>query len=271
MEFWLYLPQLRLRPDELVQAARTAEDGGFTGIAFMDHLAAPGAPDEPTYEAMTVATWVAAHTSTLKVGHLVLCDAFRHPAVLAKAAVTLDHASGGRFELGIGYGSVPDELTEYGITDAPARERAATLVESVTTIRELWTDGRLQPPPLSRIPLLVGGVGPTALRLAREHADWWNVPVTDLDRLDELRPQVGTARVSVQVMVALDRPGKQPAEPLARARKWFPTFADGILGGTPEQVRDGLDALAARGVDRVYLWPAPPVTLAGISTVCGLG
>ena len=67
------------------------------------------------WEAMTAATWLAAHTSNLGIGHLVLCDAFRHPAVLARQAATLDHASGGRFELGIGSGSTPDELQVFGI------------------------------------------------------------------------------------------------------------------------------------------------------------
>ena len=60
------------------------------------------------FEAMITNTWLASQTEELRVGSLVLCDSFRHPAVLAREAVTLDHASGGRFELGIGWGSVAD-------------------------------------------------------------------------------------------------------------------------------------------------------------------
>ena len=71
-----------------------AEASGFDGIAFIDHLEAPGQPDENIWEAMGIATWVAAKTERLRIGHLVLCDAFRHPAVLAKQAVTLSDASG---------------------------------------------------------------------------------------------------------------------------------------------------------------------------------
>ena len=67
------------------------------------------------WEAMTIATWLLARTQSLVVGHLVLCDALRHPAVLARQAATLDHASGGRYELGIGWGSVPDELDTFGV------------------------------------------------------------------------------------------------------------------------------------------------------------
>ena len=99
-EFHLFMPQIRMTLDVIVDKARDAERAGFDGIALMDHLVAPGAEHQPTWDAMATATWIAAHTSTLTVGHLVLCDAFRHPAVLAKQAVTIDHASGGRFELG---------------------------------------------------------------------------------------------------------------------------------------------------------------------------
>ena len=93
-EWFLYVPQSRQGLDDLVLKARTAETAGFDGIAFLDHLETPMAPASPIWEAMTVATWVAAHTERLKIGHLVLCDAFRHPAVLAKQTVTLAEASG---------------------------------------------------------------------------------------------------------------------------------------------------------------------------------
>lgn len=272
MEHWLFLPQTRLGVDDVVELARAAEASGFTGLALIDHLVTPLAEDQPLHEAMTLATWVAAHTTTLRLGHLVLCDAFRHPAVLAKQAVTLDHASGGRFELGLGWGSWPRELTGFGVTAAPPRERAARLVSSVETVRALWAGEpagedalRQQPRPLGRLPLVVGGSGPTALRLAREHADWWNLQVTDLHRLDELAARVAPARVSVQLMVAPDLPGADPGAALDRARRWFPGFGDGIAGGDGPALRARLDDLAARGVGRVYVWfaPAPaPATLA---------
>src|ERR1700739_4728122 len=101
-EWYLFLPQVRVPVADIVERARHAEASGFSGIAFIDHLEAPGLPDESIWEAMCVATWVAAKTERLRIGHLVLCDAFRHPAVLAKQAVTLSEASGGRFELGLG-------------------------------------------------------------------------------------------------------------------------------------------------------------------------
>src|SRR5882757_1573258 len=126
-EWFLYVPQSRQTIDELVVRARAAEAARFDGIAFLDHLETPMSPTSPIWEAMTVATWVAARTERLKVGHLVLCDAFRHPAVLAKQAVTLAEASGGRFELGLGSGSMPKELAKFGLRSGDAVHRIERL------------------------------------------------------------------------------------------------------------------------------------------------
>src|SRR4051812_23302895 len=104
--FHLYLPQMRMSHEAIVDRALGAEAVGFEGVAFMDHLVPPLAADQDMWEAMTIAGWVLARTTRLMVGHLVLCDAMRHPAVLARQVTSLDHASGGRFELGIGWGSV---------------------------------------------------------------------------------------------------------------------------------------------------------------------
>src|SRR5215475_3397749 len=100
VEWYLFLPQVRSSMAGIVERARHAEAGGFDGVAFIDHLEAPGLPGESIWEAMAIATWVAAKTERLRIGHLVLCDAFRHTAVLAKQAVTLSDASEGRFDVG---------------------------------------------------------------------------------------------------------------------------------------------------------------------------
>jgi alkanesulfonate monooxygenase SsuD/methylene tetrahydromethanopterin reductase-like flavin-dependent oxidoreductase (luciferase family) len=271
VKYWLFLPQGRLTPEQIVSHARLAEECGYEGVALIDHLVMPLAEHQPLYEAMTTATWVAARTTSLKVGHLVLCDALRHPVTLAKQAVTLDHFSGGRFELGIGWGSWPGELTGFGLVDDDVpRGRAEQLVESVATIKRLWAGepalegGPSQSPlPLDRIPLLVGGVGPTAVRLAREHADWWNITAPRMDKLPLVRDQVAPARVSAQLMVALDRPGEDAGSALARAKANFPTFPTGIVGGEPRQIAEEIAALA---VERLYVWIAPPIDAWAIET-----
>src|SRR5262245_33113273 len=204
-EFHLFLPQMRMSLDDLVGRARAAEAAGFTGMSGMDHLLPPLAPQHTMYEAMSTNMWLAAHTSTLRVGSLVLCDAFRHPAVLAREAVAIDHASGGRFELGLGSGSVGEEIDAYGIEPASARDRTTRLGEALEVLRRLWSgkmfdfkgeffslDGAQQlPTPLDHIPVVIGGAGPRTMELVARYADWWNCPIHRLDKLDEMRPRAG--------------------------------------------------------------------------------
>src|SRR5947209_20411878 len=115
IEWYLFLPQVRVPVADIVERARCAEASGFSGIAFIDHLDAPGIPDENIWEAMSVATWLPAKTERLRIGHLVLCDAFRHPAVLATQAVTVSEAWDDRFALGLGSWSWPAELDRLDV------------------------------------------------------------------------------------------------------------------------------------------------------------
>ena len=213
MEFHLFLPQMRMSMEAIVERAQAAEAAGFGGIAFMDHLAPPAAEGHPMFDAMATAAWVAADTSRLQVGHLVLCDAFRQPAVLAREIVTLDHASGGRFELGIGSGSVSAELTRFGV-DIEGR-RVERLGETLDVLKLLWSgervdyDGRFHrlkgaqqiPAPTRPIPILIGGAGPKTMALVARHASWWNLPGNEAHRLADLRPAAGSARASLQTIV----------------------------------------------------------------------
>ncbi len=283
MDYWLFIPQMRFGIDDLVARARTAEASGFSGVALMDHLAPPMAEHQPMYEAITTATWLAANTETLSIGHLVLCDAMRHPAVLAKQAVTLDHASGGRFELGIGWGSVPAELDTFGIADSAARERVGRLAESLEVMKALWSgdvvsyegehlrlDGAQQlPVPTRDIPVLIGGTGPRTMALVSRHADWWNVPLSAIDRIPELRPSAGEARASAQVMVALVPDEASREEVTALATRRFGMYGAGLLIGTPPEIAQRCDELGARGIERLYIWFAdfaPPETLERFGT-----
>ena len=286
MTFHLFLPQMRMSLDAIVERALAAEEAGFEGIALMDHLAPPLATEHDMWEAMTAATWLLARTRALVVGHLVLCDALRHPAVLARQAATLDHASGGRFELGIGWGSVPDELDTFGVGMDPPRERVARLGETLEVIRALWTgepvtyegrffrlrDAQQRPVPTRPIPILVGGVGRRTLELVRTHADWWNVPIHELHRLDERRERAGDARVSVQTMVALVPSDDQRAAVTELVSRRFGSTGLGasIVVGTAPELAAHFTALRARGVERFYVWFAdfaPPDTLAGFAEV----
>lgn len=275
-EFHLYLPQMRLSMDAMVEKAQAAEAAGFVGMAGMDHLAPPMAEQHDMYEALTTNAWLLARTERLVQGQLVLCDAFRHPAVLAREAVTLDHASGGRFELGIGWGSVIDEFTTYGVTPTAARERVQRLRETLEILRGLWTGERFDydgeyftlqgaqqaPVPRGKIPIVIGGTGKRTMELVAAHADWWNVPIHQLDRLDEMRSSAGDARVSVQQMFAFVPGGVERAEVEEPARRRF-GYQSLVVGGRDELV-EHFAAMQERGVERVYVWFAdfaPPATL----------
>ena len=141
-EFHLFVPQMRLTPNAIVARAVVAEAAGFDGIALMDHLVPPAAEDQPMYEAMTMATWLATRTHRLTISHLVLCDAFRSPAVLARQAVTLDHLSSGRFELALGSGSTPGELSMFGLGGWNLAQRTARLGETLDVLKGLWSGER---------------------------------------------------------------------------------------------------------------------------------
>jgi alkanesulfonate monooxygenase SsuD/methylene tetrahydromethanopterin reductase-like flavin-dependent oxidoreductase (luciferase family) len=282
----LFLPQMRLSLDAIVGRAQAAEAAGFGGIAFMDHLAPPMALDQPMTDAMVTAAWVAARTTTLRIGHLVLCDAFHHPVVLARQALTLDHATGGRFDLGIGWGSVVEEFTTYGVGATEPRVRVDRLTETLEVLRLLWSgetvsyagehhtlvDARMQPRPLDRIPILIGGVGKRTVALVAEHAEWWNVPIHRLGDLEAMRERAGTARVSTQQMVTYVGPGDDREALVATADKRWPGMrrTGGMLVGDVAELTDELAALRARGVERVYAWFtdfAPPSTLEAFAAI----
>ena len=136
--FGIYLPQLRMSFDRILERTLAAEAAGFDSVWLMDHFTAPAAPEVDTFEGFTVATALAARTSTIRIGHLVLCDPFRHPVLLAKMAATLDVISGGRLELGIGWGSVPAELETYGFGPEPPAVRAAKLRETLEILELMF-------------------------------------------------------------------------------------------------------------------------------------
>jgi alkanesulfonate monooxygenase SsuD/methylene tetrahydromethanopterin reductase-like flavin-dependent oxidoreductase (luciferase family) len=276
VSFHLFLPQMRMTLDQLVERARAAEAAGFEGIAGMDHLAPPGAEDQPMYEAMVTNTWLAAHTSTITLSTLVLCDAFRHPAMLAREAVSIDHASGGRYELGLGWGSVPSEFEVFGTGSTEPRQRVARMKETLEVLHALWAGERItydgefhhledafqSPGPLHRIPIVIGGSGPKTMALVAKHADWWNLHTGLVGKVAELRPQAGKARVSVQQMVAFVPSEDRRAEVAALAAK---RFGPSTVVGDANELVDHYGRLAEQGVERVYAWFtdfAPPETLA---------
>jgi alkanesulfonate monooxygenase SsuD/methylene tetrahydromethanopterin reductase-like flavin-dependent oxidoreductase (luciferase family) len=260
----LYLPQLRMSFDRILERTLVAEEAGFDSVWLMDHLAAPMAPDVDTFEGWTIASALAARTTRIRIGHLVLCDPFRHPALLAKMAATLDVISNGRLELGIGWGSVPAELRTYGFGDEPAAIRAAKLRETLEILDLMFAGepfdhvgthytlrgAQGRPVPVqARVPVHIGGGGALhTMPLVRDHADWWNCPGYALERLDELRPLAGRARISAQHPIGLAANFADRDEVTATVKRRFGSWG-GVVAGTAVEVADALAREVARGVE----------------------
>lgn len=173
----------------------------FTAGWVNDHLYNPGFPDHTesthSFEAFTTLAALAQVTSRLRLGTLVAANLFRHPAVVAKMAVTIDHISGGRFDLGLGAGWHGPEHTDHGIELTAPGPRLESLEEAVIVIRALLERGEAsfagshyrldgtKPSPQSvggAIPIVIGGGGERrTLRIVAEHADHWNYEGRDPD------------------------------------------------------------------------------------------
>lgn len=255
--FGVFLPQLRMSFDTILERTRAAEAAGFDSVWLMDHLAAPAGPHHDTLEGWTTAAALAVRTDRIRIGHLVTCDPFRHPAVLAKMSATVDVLSDGRLELGLGWGSVEAELETYGIGAGGPAVRAARLRETLEILPLMFAgepfdyagehfrlvDAIGRPVPVqAKVPVHIGGAGPKlTMPLVRDHADWWNCPSYAIDRLGELRAEAGRARVSAQHPVALAPDEASRDEVMALAERRFGAWG-GLVGGTATEVAGALTA-----------------------------
>jgi alkanesulfonate monooxygenase SsuD/methylene tetrahydromethanopterin reductase-like flavin-dependent oxidoreductase (luciferase family) len=189
--FGLFMSQAARGWDDILDGFVLAEELGFDHGWLVDHLVdTDGPPESPQLEAWTLLAAIAARTSRIRIGVLVSSNTFRHPAVLLKQAVTVDHISGGRLILGLGTGWNVDEHRRYGIRLAAPSERVDRLEEAVEIIDRLQRDERttiqgthyqiddatLSPKPIQRprIPLLIAAHRPRMLRLAARYADQWD-------------------------------------------------------------------------------------------------
>ena len=179
-----------------VEIAQQADRLGFESIWLFDHFhTVPRPTDEITFESFTSLSALAALTERIRIGHLVICTAFRNPALTAKMISTMDSISGGRMELGIGAGWKRDEWLAYGYGFPDTKERLARLRDDLGVITAMLAgdrhahathegeyssvrDARNVPKPIQqpRVPIMVGGNGPNVTwRLAARYADELNL------------------------------------------------------------------------------------------------
>jgi alkanesulfonate monooxygenase SsuD/methylene tetrahydromethanopterin reductase-like flavin-dependent oxidoreductase (luciferase family) len=191
LQFGLFLSQASKTWPQIIDEFTMAETLGFDHAWLVDHLVdTDGGPEDGCLEAWTLLAAIAARTERIRLGVLVSSNTFRNPAILLKEAVTVDHVSGGRLNLGIGTGWHEDEHRRFGI-DLPAPpERVDRFEEAVELIYRLMTessvthdgrwyrlhDARLRPGPVQqpRIPLVIAAHRPRMLRITARFADQWD-------------------------------------------------------------------------------------------------
>jgi alkanesulfonate monooxygenase SsuD/methylene tetrahydromethanopterin reductase-like flavin-dependent oxidoreductase (luciferase family) len=174
--------------DEATRWAGVAEDAGFDGLWTGDNMRNPRDPAVPVHDGPTLISAWAATTNRIRVGLLIANVVFRRPTLLAKQAVTLDHISAGRFDLGIGSGVWP---TDHGMSGVPMwtpRERVDRLAEFVGIVDRLlsgdvedyegayysYQQAAMTPAPVQTpIPMIVAANAPRALAVAAAHAHGW--------------------------------------------------------------------------------------------------
>jgi alkanesulfonate monooxygenase SsuD/methylene tetrahydromethanopterin reductase-like flavin-dependent oxidoreductase (luciferase family) len=175
---------------ETVERWQWFERLGFDSLWLTDHLTRTAAPGEPYLEAWTLLSALATKVERPRLGVLVSSNTFRHPSVLAKQAVTLDHISNGRLELGIGAGWFKTEHEMFGLEFPDTRELVARYAEALELLNQFLSndtttfDGKYytlkdapnRPPPIQqpRLPIMIGAHGPRMIDLASRYADTWN-------------------------------------------------------------------------------------------------
>ena len=274
MEFGLALTQFSGKWEHTLGDAVLAEQSGLDSVWFADHLLATTAPAGNAFEAWTALSAVAGQTSRVRLGVLVLAASFRNPGLMAQMAATLDHASRGRLDLGLGAGWYELEYRAFGYDFPSAGDRRRYLEEYVDALRAPLCrrarrlQGSVHHPrpgllpagsgPAAVTPIVIGGAKPMMLDLTGRKADVWNCPAGVIPRLAEARAAVlraadgRTVRTSVQIPVAVGRTADEAAAAVAVGREhmsWMGDIEEIGISGTLDEAAVQVERLAGLGVD----------------------
>jgi alkanesulfonate monooxygenase SsuD/methylene tetrahydromethanopterin reductase-like flavin-dependent oxidoreductase (luciferase family) len=274
-------PQMGGTYDQILRAARLAETEGLYSFARSDHLAWSRKPAPEATDAFATLGGLARETERIRICVLVTPITFRHPAIIAKNAATIDQMSGGRLDLGVGTGWNDYEHEALGIPFPESSERWERLMEAIDYLEAAFDEGHgrfegrhyrldldVRPKPTG-IRLIVGGSGPKRTpTLAGTKGDEYNVFVCPVDearaKIGVMRQAAGERDVEATMMgpVTVAATDIELAELLDRAarrrsvsvedvtRRWD---AAGVLYGTPGRVAEKVAALEEAGVQRLYL------------------
>ncbi|MFP3915720.1 MAG: LLM class flavin-dependent oxidoreductase [Actinomycetota bacterium] len=284
-------PQVGATYDELLTLARWSEENGLHSFARSDHYY--WRDPKPATDAFATLAGLARETSTIRLAVLVTPLTFRHPAVIAKNAATIDQMSGGRLDLGVGTGWMEEEHTAFGFPFPAWDERYARLEEAIDYLQAAFgaghgrfsgehyrLDADVHPKP-SGLRLILGGSGPTRTpRMAGEKADEYNCliqPASEIaSRIEVMRQAAGDRDVTATVMGPTlvgrsDAEYKERLEASAARRDIPPQDLErryeevGLPMGTPSRAAETLAALEEAGVERYYVQWLDPADVSGFA------
>lgn len=292
MKFGVQASQSGITWDEYIDLVKWLDTGSnFEYLWLTDHFVTgfgtAFGSDGPYLEGWTTLSAVAQATSRIRIGVLVSGNTYRHPAVLAKQATTVDHISGGRLEFGLGGAWHVYEHEVFGIPFLTTKERLDRMDEAAELIKKLWTEDRptfegeyyqLKAPPYHppnvqkpHPPILIGGAGEKrTLRTVARFADVANVSFNQahpdtvrhkFEVLDQHCRDIGRdpseIRRTVQVACMMGAPEAvvdRTVQGFSAMLGLTPEQArETILAGTPDDVRAHIDKLAGAGVTEVYI------------------
>lgn len=257
--------------DEFRAVWRIADEAGFDHVWNMDHFATIGGdPDGDIFDAWALLAAAAEATTRVRIGCMVTGNTYRHPGVLAKLAVTVDHLSGGRLEFGLGAAWAEYEHTMFGLEFGTAGERLDRLEEACQIIRSLWTQPRTtflgehyqvtdavaEPKPVQTPypPIWIGGSGrKRTLRITAQYADAWNSTGVSPEEFAELSGVLDAHCADV---------GRDPA---AIRRTMQVRVADDVAAILPQ-----VEAFAAAGADDIIVIVQPGSAEAQANAVADL-
>jgi alkanesulfonate monooxygenase SsuD/methylene tetrahydromethanopterin reductase-like flavin-dependent oxidoreductase (luciferase family) len=243
--------------EHLASVVRAADAGGLDTVWVADHLlqAAPGmSADDPMLEAYTTLGYLAGRSERVRLGTMVAAVTYRAPALLIKAVTTLDALSGGRAWLGVGAGYHEEEARAMGLDLPPVPERYERLEHTLQLAETMWSGGA-SPVPLTRPPILIGGMGERrTLRLVARYADACNLfDVPDGGR---------TIRHKLDV---LRRHCEAAGRPYEAIEKTVSTRLQ--LGESADSFAGRCEVLRSYGIEHAVVITDGPWTLDGIATL----
>ena len=261
--------------DQLLEMWQRAEELGYDWVSVFDHfMPIYGDPDSGCFEGVTLMAALAAHTTKIRVGMLVTGVTYRHPAVAANMAATIDHISHGRCEYGVGAAWFEKEHDQYGIPFPRIGVRMDMLDEACRVMRGLWSkdhqlsfegkhyqlkDAQMDPKPVQdHLPLVIGGSGEKrTLRIVAEHGDIWNTFFGDIDtfkhKLDVLSQHcadVGRDPADIRKSITLRAALAEDEAGVAERRKELEAAGPSRFSwfvGTPDELVEALKPWAELG------------------------